>query len=113
MTPETYSIAQKAEKINALLSNRDAEHQEGNFIRLYIITLHVSILMFSKHITFKKKRSSNCCTFTFPQMLTLNNPDKMAKTTFLFTEKAGRHCGQQRNRYAHASTKVCSLVIGW
>lgn len=47
-------------------------------------------------------------------MLTLIKPDKMAKTTFLFTETAGEgrgHCCQRKNRYAHASTKVCPLVI--
>ncbi len=59
MTPETYSIAQKAEKINALPLMHQSCHIRAtgrNFIGLYIITLHVSTPMFSKHVTFLKKK---------------------------------------------------------
>lgn len=44
-------------------------------------------------------------------MLTLIQPDKFARTTFLFTEAGGRHQRQQGNRYAQTSTKVCLLIL--
>lgn len=56
-TPETYSIAQEAEKINALLLNpmNQSCHIRKNIRKkfhkiMYIFTLNVSILMLSKYV---------------------------------------------------------------